>query len=152
MTGLREHDRRFLAQTGLEVGTFGHIEVDDEGEAMELGVIVGYDGDVEIVCTPRGVVILDGHGEDDGRDPNAPDDDGESEGVGRPVNTSAERYQATLRRYGAYASKVAELRGDARAQAAASAVAEMRAIDPQAWEDPAGYWQIIAGQMLAGER
>lgn len=152
MTGLREHDRIFLAQTGLEVGAFGHIEVDDEGEAMELGVIVGYDDDVEIVCTPWGVVILDGYGEDDDLDPDRPDDEREHEGVGRPLNTSAELYQVTLRRYGAYAADVAALSGDARAQAAASAVAEMRAIDPEAWEDPAGYWQIIAAQMLAGER
>lgn len=152
MTGLREHDRIFLSQTGLEVGTFGHIEVDDEGEAMELGVVVGYDDDVEIVCTPRGVFILDGYGEDEDPDPDRPDDAWEDEGGGRPLNTSAELYQATLRRYGAYASEITELSGDARAQAAASAVAEMRAIDPQAWDNPAGYWQIIAAQMLAGER
>lgn len=158
MTSLREVDNTFLSQTGLEVGTYGHIEVDDEGEAMEIGVIVGYDDEVEIVCTPWGVVVLDGYGEDPedelGSEPGGSSDeesDADGWGSGRPMNTSAERYQATLRRYGRYATEIDDLDGDEASAAAAAAIAEMRAIDPEAWVDAAGYWPIIAGRMLAGD-
>jgi hypothetical protein len=132
ITALAEADQDFLVGTGLEVGSFGHLDVSSELETTEHGVVLAHDSATAIACTAAGVVALEEVGE-------------------RLVNTSAERFVASMRRMARYADEVqAAPDDDEELRLVEVTIADLRAIDPEAWASDRSYWPVVGEQMIAG--
>jgi len=94
-------------------------------------LVLGYDANVPLVVDAGEVLALDG--------------------TRRPVNATVAAFVDVLGRYAEYVLNVVDA-ADAEegARLARQAVAEMRRIDPAAFETEDSYWSIVCGQMLAG--
>jgi len=106
----------------------GHLLMRPEvGEQL----VLGYDANVPLVVDAGQVLALDG--------------------TRRPVNATVAAFVDVLGRYAEYVLNVVDAAGaEEGTRLARQAVAEMRRIDPAAFETADSYWSIVCEQMLAG--
>jgi hypothetical protein len=130
---LHDSDKKYLSVHGLEIGDFGCVHVYPEFE-FNKGIVLGYDGDVPIICSENGDGIFLHEVEKD-----------------RFVNTSAKQFALSINRFKLYCEQVEGIDDEEAAlQIVNSAISGMKEIDELAWLDENNYWPVVGQQMIEG--
>lgn len=131
--GIQEKDIEYLSVNGIEVGSFGCIEVYPEFENNK-GIVLGYDSDIPIVCYTDGDGIYS-----------------IEEELKRFVNSSVEQFVLTINKFSLYCKLVEGVEDEEEALSIVnSTINEMKKVDAQAWFNEINYWPIIGQQMIEG--
>jgi len=126
-------DLEYLCGNGLEVGNFCVINIEQKFE-NDKGVILGYDGDVPIVCSENGDGVFSFE-----------------EGKKRFVNSSVEQFVLSINQFRKYCELVEDIEDEDEALAIVNSIINgMKKIDEHAWFKDANYWSIVGQQMIEG--
>lgn len=130
---LQDKDVEYLSTHGLETGNYGCVDVYPEFE-FNKGIVLAYDSDIPIICSENGDGVFS-----------------LENSLNRFVNTSAEQFVLTMKRFKQYCEQVQNVEDEEEAlKIVNSAILDMKEIDESAWASNINYWPIVGQQMVEG--